>query len=188
MKQEARVGILLVMLAGLVLATGATTLVQMDLDKLTAAASVVARVRCVANESHWEGGGIYTFTTFEVVEALKGSAPQQFTVQLIGGRVGSLTAKVDGVPRFSPGEETFLFLESNTSGHWSVSGWVQGTFRIRRDVNTQRETVTQDTSGVLVFDPQTRQFHSGGIRNLPIEQFKQRVAAALERQRGASQP
>jgi len=188
MKQEARVGAFFVMLAGLALAAGATTLVQMDLDKLTAAASVVARVRCVANESHWEGGEIYTFTTFEVAEALKGSAPQQITVQLIGGHVGSLTAKVDGVPRFSPGEETFLFLEAKTSGHWGVTGWVQGTFRIRRDPNTKQETVTQDTSGVSVFDPQTREFRPGGVRNLPVKQFKERVAAAVERQRGGSQP
>jgi hypothetical protein len=188
MKPKRGVALLLLAVVSAGVVAQATTLVQMDLDQLTAAASVVARVRCVADESRWEGGEIYTFTTFEVIEALKGIPPQQITVRLIGGRVGSLISKVEGVPRFQPGEETFLFLEPKLTGDWGVSGWVQGTFRIRRDPRTQQETVSQDTSGVSVFDPQTRQFRAGGVRNLSVEQFKQRVAAAIEQQRGVGQP
>lgn len=171
--------VLLVALAAAV--GGATTLVRMDLDELAAAASVVARVRCVDNESREDGGEIWTFTRFEVVETLKGSAPREITVRLLGGRAGHLISRVEGVPRFEPGEEAFLFLEPTRAGDLSVTSWVQGTFRIRRDPAAGREGVTQDTSGVTVFDPATRQFRAGGVRNLPVEQFRQRVREALER-------
>jgi hypothetical protein len=157
----------------------ATTLVRMELGELAGAASLIARVRCVSSASRWDGGEIWTFTTFEVVETLKGSAAGQITVRLIGGRVGHLLSKVEAVPRFQPGEETILFLEPTRAGELSVSGWAQGTFRIHRDPQSGRESVTQDTSGMGMFDPATREFRPGGVRNLPLEEFKQGVAAAL---------
>ena len=161
----------------------ATAILQMDLDELTAAANVVARVRCLENETRIEGGEIWTFTRFEVLETLKGSAPREITVRLIGGRFGEFVSTVDGVPRFRPGEEVFLFLELTRAGDLSVTSWVQGTFRVRRDA-TAGEVVTQDTGGLTVFDPATRKFRPGSVRNLPLEEFRQRVRAAVERQRG----
>ena len=163
-----------------------TTLVRMDLDQLAASASLVARVRCLGNEVRVEGGEIWTFTRFEVLETLKGSAPSEINVRLLGGRMGGFVSTVDGVPRFSEGEQVFLFLESTRAGDFSVTSWVQGTFRIRRD-NLARELVTQDTSGLAVFDPATRQFRPGGVRRLPVEEFRQRVRAAVERQQRSKQ-
>jgi hypothetical protein len=160
----------------------ATTLVEMSLEQMTAAAGAVARVRCIENESRAEGGEIWTFTRFEVLEALKGALPREITVRLIGGRARGLVSVVDGVPRFRPGEEAFLFLEPVQWDQWSVTGWVQGKFRVERDA-AGRELVTQDTSGVAVFDPGTRQFRAGQLRNLPAGEFRRRVRAAVERQR-----
>ena len=45
----------------------------------------------------------------------------------------------------------------------------------------RRETVTQDSSAFAVFDPATRAFRTEGIRRMPIEQFRARVAAAIAR-------
>lgn len=160
----------------------ATTLVRMNLNELTASASIVARVRCLGNEVRAESGEIWTFTRFEVLETLKGAPPREITVRLLGGRLGGLVSTVDGVPRFRDREETFLFLEPTRAGDLSVTSWVQGTFRIERDSQGQ-ERVTQDTSGLAVFDPATRQFRAGGIRRLPVEEFRQRVRAAVEKQR-----
>lgn len=164
----------------------ATTLVRMDLDQLTATASTIARVRCLGNDVRVEGGEIWTFTRFEVQETLKGAAPREITVRLLGGRFGGFVSTVDGVPRFRGGEEAFLFLEPTRAGDLSVTSWVQGTFRIERDYLKQ-ELVTQDTSGLAVFDPATRQFRPGGIRRLPVEEFRQRVRAAVESQRRSQQ-
>lgn len=169
-------------------AARATTLARMNLDELAAAASVVARVHCLGNESRWEGREIWTFTNFEVMEAIKGTVPRLITVRLLGGQVGHLHSTVDGVPRFRPDEEVILFLEPTPAGDFSVTSWVQGTFRIHRDAHTGQESVTQDSSAFPVLDPVTRQFRTAGIRNLPLEAFKQRVAAALEQQQSGRRP
>jgi hypothetical protein len=177
----------------------ATTLARMTLDQLTAAADAVARVRCAGAESRWEDGAIWTATTFDVIETIKGSLPTQITVRLPGGRVGHLTAAVDGTPRFNAGDEAVVFLERYSAGPpfethgkqaepgparaggFSVAGWVQGTFRIGRDPRTGHETVTQDSSAFAVFDTATRAFRTEGVRRMPIEQFRERVAGALTR-------
>jgi hypothetical protein len=151
----------------------------MNLDQLAAAADAVARVRCTAVESRWENGEIWTVTTFGVVETLNGVLPARITVRLPGGRVGHLTAAVDGTPRFNAGEEAVVFLERSPAGGFSVTAWVEGTFRIGRDPRTGLETVTQDSSTFAVFDTARREFRSEGIRHMPIEQFRERVAAAL---------
>ncbi len=179
-------GVLLILLGARVGRT--TTLARMDLDELVAAAHVVARVHCLGNESRWEGGEIWTFTSFEVVDTLKGVVPRLITVRLLGGQVDHLVSTVDGVPRFHPDEEVILFLERTRAGDFCVTSWAQGTFRIRRDAHSERESVTQDSSGLGVFDPATRQFRVAGIRKMPLELFKQRIAEALERQSNRRQP
>jgi len=157
----------------------ATTLARLSIDQLAAAADGVARVRCTGAESRWENGAIWTVTTFDVLEPMKGNLPKQVVVRLPGGKVGHMTAAVDGTPRFSSGEEAIVFLERARNGGYSVAGWVEGTFRIAQDARTQREIVTQDSSGFAVFDAATRTFRTEGIRKMPIEIFRARVAAAI---------
>ena len=62
-----------------------------------------------------------------------------------------------------------------------MAAWVEGTFRIGRDPRTGLETVTQDSSNFAVFDTATRSFRTEGVRRMPIEQFRERVAVALTR-------
>jgi hypothetical protein len=166
----------------LALSAESTTIVKMDLDELTSAAQLVARGRCVASEARLDGGYIWTFSTFEVTETLKGNVSRQITVRLLGGKVGHMKSTVDGVPQFRPGEDVFLFLEPTRAGDLSVTSWVQGTFRVRRDAQTGAESVTQDSAAHAVFDPATRQFKAGGVRNMPVETFRLRVREAVERQ------
>lgn len=159
----------------------ATTLARLTLDQIAAGSDAVARVRYVRAESRSENGSIWTTTTFAVVETLKGKLPGQIDVHLPGGRVGHLTATVEGTPKFSPGSETIVFLQRSGAGGFTVAGWVEGSFRISHDPQTGSETVTQDSSAFAVFDPSTRTFHAEGIRRMPIEKFRSRIAAALAR-------
>ncbi len=156
----------------------ATTLARMSIAELTAAAPLIVRVRCVANATRWQEGEIWTITTLDVVEAWKGRAPARITVRLIGGRAGHLMSRVAGVPRFAPGEEIILFLEPKGGDEFSVTSWGQGTFRITRDRAADRETVTQDAAGYSVADPATHRYRSGGIRRMPMEEFRKQVLAA----------
>jgi hypothetical protein len=97
-----------VLLAGA--AAHATTLVCMTVREMTHAAELVVRARCVEGMAKWDAGEIWTFTTFEIEEAWKGSPPRQIVVRLLGGTTAELTSSVDGVPRFRAGEEVVLFL------------------------------------------------------------------------------
>lgn len=170
------------------IAARATTLARMNLDELAAAAEAVVHAQCLGNASRWEGGEIWTFTSFEVMETMKGAVPRLLTVRLLGGQVGHLVSTVSGVPRFVPGEEAILFLERTRVGDFSVTGWAVGTFRIHRDARSGKQRVTQESSSVAVFNPATLTFRAAGIRNLPLDEFRRRLAAAVERVRDGRQP
>lgn len=178
-----RTGIILSLLSALLFLPPlrATTLARLSLERLAAGSDAVARVRCVSSESRWENRSIWTLTTFDVVESMKGNLPRQIAVRLPGGRVGHLTTAVDGTPKFNPGDEAVVFLERSRAGGFTVAGWVEGTFRVSRDPRTGKETVTQDSSAFAVFDTATRAFRTEGVRRMPIEEFRARIAVAIAR-------
>jgi hypothetical protein len=109
--------------------------------------------------------------------------------------MAEVTSHVSGVPRFTPGEDVVLFLQPTTRGDYSIVSWEQGTFRIHQQAyghgNYGQESdaqepsgakalVTQDTAAFATFDPATRQFRPAGIRNMPLDEFRARVKAALQ--------
>ena len=75
---------------------GATTIARMNLRQLTAASRVVVRARCLANDSRWEHGEIWTFSRFQAIEAFKGPATAELIVRTIGGEVGGIESIVAG--------------------------------------------------------------------------------------------
>lgn len=175
----------LISLALLLLAaalTDATTLARMTFDSLVQQSSAVARLRCLGSEFRWDHGELWTDTRFELVESSKGALPAVLTVRTIGGISGPLHSHVDGVPIFRAGEEVYLFLWARPGEPYRVFGWAQGTFRILRNEQTGVETITQDSAAAPLFDPRTRSFRHGGIRNLPLPIFQLKIRRALEHQ------
>jgi len=170
--------VLLILATGTTCARG-TTLERMTLSQLATAAQSIARVRCTGSASRREAGSIWTFTDFTVEETFKGAPGAQVTIRLPGGRDGHLTETVEGAPRFVPGEEAIVFLERTRSGDWSISAWAEGTFRIARDSETRRATITQDSSAMAVFDPATRTFRSEGIVRMPLAEFLTTLSTAM---------
>jgi hypothetical protein len=47
--------------------------------------------------------------------------------------------------------------------------------------------VTQDSSAFAVFDTATRSFTTEGVRQMPVEQFRARVATAIARHQEKTQ-
>ena len=169
-------------LALLAVAASATTLSRLRFEELVNQATAVARVRCIGVQSRWENGEIWTETRFQIVELNKGLLSDVVTVRMLGGRVGNLHSRVDGIPAFRPGEEAYVFLWGRESEPFRVLGWSQGTFRIARDQRTGIERVTQDSAAAPIFDPRMRQFQHGGIRNLPVAIFQLKLRKALRRE------
>jgi hypothetical protein len=164
-----------------------TTLMRMSVAQMSRTAQVIIRGRCVANETTWEAGEIWTSTTFQVEEVWGGvsvravGASQSIRVRLLGGTLGDVTSRVSGIPRFQQGEEVVLFLERTRRGDFSVVSWQQGTFRVRRDRQTGEEVVTQDTSSFATYDPVHRHFEEDGIRSMRTADLRSHVDAALQR-------
>ena len=160
-------------------AVRATTLVHLSVEQMARAAEVVVRARCVANETGWDAGEIWTVTTFQIEETWKGAPPAVIIVRLLGGRAENLTSTVDGVPRFHAGEDVVLFLERTRRGDFSIVSWMQGTFRVRLDRKTDQESVVQDTSAFATWDAETRRFQADGVRSMRLDALREQVAAAL---------
>jgi hypothetical protein len=161
-----------------------TTLANMSVAKMTRAADAIVHARCVGSTAAWDAGEIWTFTTFQSEETWKGAVASRFTVRLLGGRAENITSTVAGVPRFQSGEEAILFLEQTMRGDYSIISWMQGTFRIRRDVRTGEEIAAQDTADFATFDPATRRFEADGIRSVPLNFLRAQVDAAQHEQAG----
>ena len=169
----------LIGLALIAVAARATTLARLSFRELAARADTIVHARCLASESRFESGEIWTFSQFEVFSAPKGLVPGLVTVRTLGGRANGLVSVVEDAPRFTLGEEVYLFLVPSRAAGFQVLGWAQGTFRIRRDPRTGRDTVTQDSAALAVFDPATRTFRRDGIRNLSLAEFEERLRAGL---------
>ena len=153
----------------LAVVASATTLSRLRFEELAQQATDVARLRCLSAEARWENGEIWTDTRFEVV-----------TIRTVGGTIGGLHSRVEGVPEFRAGEEAYVFLWSREGEPHRILGWSQGTFRIARDARTGAEIVTQDSAAAPVFDPRTHEFRRSGIRNLPVASFQMKLRKALE--------
>jgi hypothetical protein len=172
-------GLALLALTAAAFANG-TTLARLRFEDLAQQSTAVARLRCLGSEFRWDRGELWTETRFEVLERNKGLLPGLVTVRTMGGIAGHLHSHVEGVPIFRPGEEVYLFLWERLGEPYRVLGWAQGTFRIARNADTGNETVTQDSANAPIFDPRTRTFRHGGIRNLPVEIFQLKLRHALE--------
>ena len=171
------------LLAVVVLPARATTFARLQLDEMAHLATKIVQARAVESHSEWntDRTSIYTYTTFEVLDSLKGLTPgQRIVVKQFGGKVGHLIMKVHGEPFFQPGDETILFLyddavEPSTT---RIVGMAQGNYRIVRDGATQERIVVSTTEGASVFDPRTRSFSLPAER-LHLEEFKQKVRELL---------
>ena len=100
-------------------------------------------------------------------------------MRMLGGRVGHMDSHVDGVPRFRPGEEVYLFLWREREGPYGVLGWAQGTFRIEHNPHTGLESVIQDSASFAVFDRETKSFQRQAISRMPVEQFRKQLWSVL---------
>lgn len=157
----------------------ATTFRYLSFVELVSDAQALVRARTLASESRWERGEIWTYTNFEVTDAIKGNVSRLVTVRTLGGKLGHLRSIVEGVPQFRPEEEVYLFLGSRDNQLFQVLGWAQGTFRIHRENNTGLETVTQDSADLTIFDPAMQKLRRDGIRNLPTEMFHKKINAVM---------
>lgn len=82
--------------------------------------------------SEYEGNSrnIITFIKFDVIETIKGSISETQMVVIPGGLIGDRGVMVSHTPKFYSGEEVVVFITNDYKGRPTVTGWIQGSFKI----------------------------------------------------------
>lgn len=120
----------------------ATTMVPLSVEQITDISNVVVRgvVTEIWTEPDPETKTIWTYAQVEVQEVLKGSPDTQvIVIEQPGGEFGEKKTTVEGVARFSIGEEGYFFVEELASGRLVSTGMFQGKFNIILDPYSQKE-------------------------------------------------
>ncbi len=117
------------------LQAGATTVLPVSLQQLSSRADLIFYGTAISNEVKLDeiSGRVATFTTFAVMEVIKGAAGVTHTIKQIGGQLPDSRIRqiFHGVPRFSVGAEYVVFLPTASSlGFSSPIGLSQGRFSV----------------------------------------------------------
>lgn len=134
MKQRTTIMMALILALGAALPE-ATTVRRMHLEDLVRESDWIVVARPLSSHSAWDADHrlIWTYTTVEVSDSLKGEAPRRLVVAELGGEVGDIGLRVSGTPRFQIGEESLLFLVRTASQKIRVLGLFQGKMEISVD-------------------------------------------------------
>lgn len=130
-------------------ATDTTLALALSLEDMVNQSDVIAIGNVLDTRSIWVDRSLVTLATVAVSESLKGTPGETLTVVLPGGvdsnRKIPVAMTYPGAPRLTPGENTFLFLssESEVGGGYTVAGFAQGKFSIVNDEDGE-PMVTRD--------------------------------------------
>lgn len=138
-----------VLLAALVPALSATSVVPPSFPELVAEADAIYAGRVTAVEARKlaapDGSPlIKTFVTFAVERVLKGSARDSVVLELLGGQVGDERLRVSGMPVFAVGDREFVFVQRNGVQYCPLVALGHGRYRVLRDPDSGRDYVARD--------------------------------------------
>lgn len=129
---------ILVCLLGLLLSAPAlaTTVLPVSLERMSTSAELIFYSTVISNEIKVDeiSGHIATFTTFEIIEVIKGDVGDTHTIKQLGGQLpdSKVMHRVPGVPEFTVGEKVVVFLpQESRLGFASPLGLSQGRFVVR---------------------------------------------------------
>jgi hypothetical protein len=163
-------------------AVSATSVVAFSFDSLCETSARIAHVKVLGSRSIEVDGGIRTETRFQVFEGIKGESGEEIVIALPGGRVGDKRTTVPGMPRFTEGEETILFLSGpdGMGSPWPV-GLGQGCYRV---TSTSGDRTVRLQSGVTpipegtLYKRATSQPYQVGLKSF-LQTVRERVGVEV---------
>jgi len=119
------------------LQAAATSVLPVSLQRMAQTAEMIFHGTAIGNEVRLDqaSGRVATYTSFKVIEVIKGNPGEIHTIKQIGGQLPGSNVRqvIHGVPRFAVGEEYVIFLPKASSlGFASPIGLSQGKFDIRK--------------------------------------------------------
>jgi hypothetical protein len=115
----------------------ATTVPALSFNQIVDHAELIVEGTVEDIESSWsdDRSTIYTYVTLGRISQIHGNVDgSRLTLRFQGGTVGEYTLAVPGIPTFSPGERTILFVRDNGYAVSSIVGFFQGRFRVVDDL------------------------------------------------------
>jgi len=119
------------------LQAAATSVLPVSLQRMAKTAEIIFHGTAIGNEVRLDqaSGRVATYTSFRVIQVIKGNPGEIHTIKQIGGQLPGSNVRqvIHGVPRFAVGEEYVIFLPKPSSlGFASPIGLSQGKFDIRK--------------------------------------------------------
>jgi len=113
----------------------ATTVLPVSLESMSKRAEIIFYGKTVSNEVKMDNmsNRVATFTTFKIIENIKGITNATHTIKQVGGQIpgSKIVHRIHGVPRFTIDEEYIVFLPAkSTLGFTSPIGLGQGKFSV----------------------------------------------------------
>jgi hypothetical protein len=131
----------------------ATTVIAPSFDELVAKADYIVRatVKSVTAEYRTtpRGQAIFTKVELQVLETIAGTPPSPLVLEHLGGSIGDVTMRVDGVPLFRVGNEDILFVQANGKQYYPLVGIMHGKYPVKRDAKTGAAIVTRSNGAPL---------------------------------------
>lgn len=151
---------------------------------------VRAVVKSVVSEYAQSGSRkIFTKVELEVLEVITGAPPQPLVLRMPGGRVGQQEMLVDGVPKFSAGEEHVFFIKGNGQRFCPLVGIMHGNYPIKDDSVTRQRYVARSNGAPLYAESDVakpmqseQSTRAANVRNKPLspEAFGARIRQTHE--------
>jgi hypothetical protein len=164
-------------------ATDTTLALALSLEDMVNQSDVIAIGNVLETRSVWIDRNLVTLATVAVSESLKGAPGETLTVVLPGGvdanRKIPVAMTYPGAPKLTPGENTFLFLHSDSEvGGYNIAGFAQGKFSIVNDEDGE-PMVSRDLRQVsLQGDNGVRR---GQSNMTPLKSMKEQVKGYLKK-------
>ena len=135
----------------------ATTIKHVPLARMAQTAEVIFHGRVISNEVRVDdiSQRVATFTTFQIIDAIKGANTEAYILKQFGGQLpgSTLVHRIHGMPRFTEGEEYVVFLpEASRLGFASPIGLMQGSFSVGNDASGKTVSNGRAISGLLPAD------------------------------------
>lgn len=146
--------ILTVLIFSSVQKLSALTVEYIGLERMTKESQIIVYGRVISSYSVWEDKSIYTYTTIEIKELIKGDyRSQKIVVKQMGGTVGYISQVVDGTPKLETGKEVVLFLRDWKGAYW-IHSIVLGHFQVYEE--NGKKFAVNSLNNVGLVDPSTK--------------------------------
>ena len=114
-------------------------------------AAVIGTVSAV--DVHWNEDQtlIQTYVTLDIQQQIAGETiPSRIVLEEMGGRVGRMATRVEGVPVYRVGEQVFVFVE-RIDARYRTLGFYQGKYTLEIDSATGKELFVQRVPAGAVY-------------------------------------